>query len=157
MKPKLHVVLGLCVTVASLLLCSASNSPMVMRSSMEPLTSHSVDEAVEHALVFIEENYNMPGLTRLTWEAGVDNHPDLNYATHHVFINQPEMFSEIQAHFAIDPTHAGFTAQQLTVYVHAPDDQRLSHKITLFDGEEHIVWIGTVDMDGHVTEYMHYE
>jgi hypothetical protein len=130
---------------------------MIMRSGMEPLTSHSVDEALNHALVFIEQNYNLPGLTHLAWTASVDNHPDMVNATHHVFVNQPETLSEIQAWFVSDPTHAGFTTRQLTVYVHAPDDQHFSHKITLFDGEEHVVWVGTVDVDGHVAEYMHYE
>ena len=121
MKPKMYVVLGLCLMmVASLFLCSASNSPKTMPG--EPQDSHSVNEAFMHALLYAEQHYSLPGLTRLEWEASVDNHPDLPYATHHVFVNQPETIAELQAHFAINPAHSGFVTDQLTLIVHAPDD-----------------------------------
>ena len=156
MKPKMYVVLGLCLMmVASLLVSSASNSPRSILA--EPLDAHSVNEALNHALVFAEQHYNLPGLTRLSWQASVDNHPDLSYATHHVFVNQPETIAELQAHFAINPAHAGFVTDQLTLIVHAPDDPHFSHKVTLIDSEKHIVWSAKIDIDGHVTEYMHYE
>jgi hypothetical protein len=156
MKPKRYVVLGVCLTVASLFLCSASNYPMSV-SIAEPMDSHSVNGALVHALVYIEQKYDLPGLTQLAWNASVDNHPDLSYATHHVFTNKPETVSELQAAYAIDPTHSGFWTGQLTVIVHAPDDQHFSHQVTLIDAEEHIVWSGKVDVDGHITEFMHYE
>ncbi len=156
MKPKMHVVLGLClVTVASLLLFSASNGPK--NASAEPIDAHSVNEALNHALIFAEQHYNLPGLTRLAWTASVDNHPDLSYATHHIFINQPETIGELQAQFAINPAHSGFVTDQITIIVHAPDDPHFSHQITLIDSEKHIVWSAKIDLDGHVTEYMHYE
>ena len=156
MNPKMYVMLGVCLTaVASLFLCSGSSYPRI--ATVEPWDGHSVNQALSHALVYAEQHYNLPGLSRLMWEASVDNHPDMSYATHHVFINKPEVLSELQARFANDADHAGFAANQLTVIVHAPDDQQLSHKVTLIDAEQHVVWSGKVDADGHVTEYMHYE
>lgn len=156
MRPRIYVVLGVClIVVASLFLCSASNSPKTISS--EPPDVHSVNEAFLHALAFAEKHYSLPRLTQQVWVASVDNHPDLSYATHHVFINKPEMVGELQGLFAVDPDHAGFVTDQLTVIVHAPDDTHLSHQVTLIDSEMHIVWSGKIDVDGHVTEYMHYE
>jgi hypothetical protein len=156
MKPRGYVVLGVClVVVASLLLSGASNR---MNSySAEPQDVHSVNEAFLHALAFAEQHYSLPRLTQQVWTADVDNHPDLSYATHHVFVNKPETVGELQALFAFDPDHSSFVTNQLTVIVHAPDDPHLSHKVTLFDGEMHLVWSARIDVDGHVTEYMHYE
>ena len=156
MKPKMKFFLGICIAVASLLLCSASSNNPVANARIEPLTYHSVDEAFNHALQYIDQNYYMPSLRHIAWKASVDNHPDLAYATHHVFINEPETIGELQAQFAINPAHSGFVTEQLTVIVHAPDDPRFSHKVTLIDSENHVVWVGTVDVDGHVTEYMNF-
>jgi hypothetical protein len=155
MKPNIKVLLGVCMMVASLLLCSASHSPVV-NAKIEPLTSHSVEEALNHALLYIDQNHRL-GLNNLVWKSSVDNHPDLIYATHHVFINLPETVGEIQAQFAIHPTHSGFVTEQLTIIIHAPDNQRFSHKVTLIDSEKHTLWVGTVDVDGHVTEYIHFK
>jgi hypothetical protein len=155
MRPKITVLLGVCLAVASLLLCSASNNP-VNNVKAEPLTSHSVEEAFMHALLYIDQNYNLPALEDLAWMASVDNHPDLAYATHHEFINEPEIVGELQAQFAINPAHTGYTPEQLTVIVHASDDPHYSHKVTVIDSEQHVVWAGTIDVDGHVTEYMRF-
>ncbi len=155
MKPTMYVVLGMCITVASLFLCSALNGPNL--APVEPLDVHSVNQALNHALVYAEKHYSLPGLTRLAWEGSVDNHPDLAYATHHVFINRPDVMSELRAQLALDPDHAGFATDQLTVIIHAPDDPHFSHKVTIVDSEMHVIWSGKVDVDGHVTEYMHYE
>jgi hypothetical protein len=152
----MFVPLGVCLSVASLLLCSASIKPVIVPNN-EPLTYHSVEQAFDHAMYFVSQNYNLTGLTNLAWKASVDNHPDLAYATHHVFINMPEMVGELQSQFALNPKHAKYMADQLTVYVHAPDDPHFSHEVMLFDGESHVVWSGKVDVDGHVTEYMDYQ
>ncbi len=155
MKPRVLVLLGVCLTVASLFLTASTNQ--VIRVSAEPLSSHSVNEAFKHALTYVQYNYNLYGLTALTWQASVDNHPDLAYATHHVFINKAETVSELQAQYALTPAHSGFMRDQLTVIVHAPDDQNFSHKVTIIDAEQNVVWAGKIDVDGHVTEYLHYE
>lgn len=126
-------------------------------AALEPNSNHSVDEAMQHALRFVEVKYKLPGLTGLQWEASADNTPDLSYATHHVFVSKAETLGEIQAAYAINPAHSGFTTRQLTVYVHAPDAKLYSHKVSIFDSEAHIQWVGTVEEDGHVAEYMHYE
>ncbi len=151
MKPKVFVFLGVCLTVASLLFTTSTNQ--VIRVGAEPLSSHSVNEAFQHALTHVQRSYNLPGLTTLTWQADVDNHPDLAYATHHVFVNKAEMLSELQAQYALTPAHSGYRHDQLTVIVHAPDDQRLSHKVTIINAEQNVVWSGKIDVDGHVTEY----
>ena len=156
MRPKMYVALGICLMTVALLLGSCASNTSKLTLS-EPLDIHSVQEALNHALVYTEKHYNLPGLTQLAWQASVDNHPDLSYATHHVFINKPEVLSELQARFANKPAHSGFVTDQLTVIVHAPDDPHLSHQVTLIDSEKHIVWSGKIDLDGHVTEYMHYE
>ena len=144
-----------------LIVCIILTGPILYQpftvSALEPNSGHSVDEALKHALKLVEAKYNLPGLTSLQWDASVDNTPDLSYATHHVFVNKAETLSEIQAAYAINPAHAGFTTRQVTIYVHAPDNQLFSHKISIFDGERHYQWIGTVDVDGHIAEYMHYE
>lgn len=156
MKPAMYVVLGICLLMAASLLNSSASSAASLSLS-EPLDVHSVEQALNHALVFAERHYNLPGLDRIVWKASVDNHPDLSYATHHVFINKADLFSELQSRFAIDPCHCGFVTDQLTAIVHAPDDPHFSHKVTIIDSEKHVVWSGEIDMDGHVTEYMHYE
>lgn len=151
MRPRMYGVLGVCVVlVASLLLSSSS-------TLAEPQDVHSVNETLAHALQFAEAHYSLPRLTQQMWIASVDNHPDLAYATHHVFVNQPETVGELQALFAFDPDHSTFTTDQLTVIVHAPDDPHLSHQVSLYDGEMHRVWSAKIDIDGHVTETMHYE
>ena len=156
MKPRRYVVLGMCLMMAaSLFLCSASNSQRTVSS--EPQDAHNVNEAFLHALAYAERYYSLPRLTQLNWTASVDNHPDLSYATHHVFVNQPETVGELQGLFAIDPDHSVFMSEQLTVIVHAPDDPHFSHQVTLFDGEMHRVWSAKIDIDGHVTETMHYQ
>lgn len=154
MKPKLHLVLSLYLAIASLVLCGSSPYQPTYLFLREPVVGHSVMEAFNHALAVVETKYAMPGLTQLTWVESTDNHPDSFGATHHVFINKAETLSEIQAAYAINPAHAGFTTGQFTVYIHAPDDQQFSHKITIFDAENHTQWMGTVDVDGHCAEYM---
>ena len=156
MKPTMYVVLGIGLLVAVLLFNSSASSASSLSFS-EPLDVHSVEQALNHALAFAERHYNLPGLSQVVWKASVDNHPDLSYATHHVFVNQPDTLSELQAQFAIDPCHCGFVTDQLTAIVHAPDDPHFSHKVTIVDAEKHVVWSGKIDMDGHVTEYAHYE
>ena len=156
MKPGKYVVLGVClIMAASLFLCSAANLPKTI--SHEPPDVHSVNETFLHALMFAEKHYSLPRLTQQVWAASVDNHPDLSYATHHVFVNQPETVGELQGLFAVDPDHSVFMPEQLMVIVHAPDDPHFSHQVTLFDGEMHRIWSAKIDIDGHVTEYMHYQ
>jgi len=147
MKPKMKVLLGVCLAVTSLLLCSAA---------MEPLTSHGVEEAFDHALVYVDQNYNQPGLENLEWKASALG-PDMVSTTHHMFINKPETVSELQSQFAISPAHSGYMTDQITVIVHAPNDPHLSHIVTIIDSEGHKVWSGKIDVDGHVTEYLRFQ
>ena len=147
MKPKMKVLLGVCLAVTSLLLCSAA---------IEPMTSHSGEEAFDHALFYFDQNYNQPGLENLEWKASALG-PDMIGTTHHIFINTPETVGELQAQFAIDPAHSGFVTEQLTVIVHAPNDPHLSHVVMIIDSENHKVWSGKIDVDGHVTDYLGYQ
>ena len=146
MKSKMKVLLSVCLAVTSLLLCSAAR---------EPWTGHSVDEAFDHAMVYVDRNYNQYGLENLEWKASTLA-PDMIGTTHHIFVNTPETVGELQAQYAIDPAHSGYVTEQLTVIVHAPDDSRLSHVVMIVDSENHQVWSGKIDVDGHVTEYMRF-
>ncbi len=157
MNKHLFYTVGLILLVTTIFLSSSIYSQPGNVAALEPNSNHSVDEAMKHALRQVEVKYNLPGLTGLQWEASADNTPDLSYATHHVFVSKAEILGEIQAAYAINPAHSGFTTHQLTVYVHAPDEKLYSHKVTIFDSEVHVQWVGTVEEDGHVAEYMHYE
>ncbi len=151
MKPKVFVLLGVCLTVASLLFTNAFMNPIPVQA--EPRDTHSVNQALGHALLYIEKTYNMNGLTRLEWQGGFNHQHDLYIATHEILVNKAETLSELQAQYANDPDHAGFTTEQLTLIIHTPANAQFSHQITLVDGEKHATWSGKIDVDGHVTEY----
>lgn len=153
MKHKFYVMLSLFLAMASVLLCSSAPFQPAASPALEPIDSHSVGEALNHALAYVEKNYDMPNLSGLTWVSSADNHPDTIGATHLVFTNKAETLGELQAAYATNPDHAGFTTGQVTVYVHAPDDARNYHKITIIDAQNHTQWSGTIDIDGHCYEY----
>lgn len=157
MKPKMDLIKSLCLVMTALLLCGSTPFQPSNLPQSEPIVGHSVEEALNHALAYTESKYDLHGLTQLAWIANTDNHPDMLNATHHVFISKAETLSELQAAYAINPAHAGFTSGQLTVYVHAPDNQLFHHMITILDTETHRQWVGTIDIDGHIYEYKGFE
>ncbi len=154
MKPKLLVLLGICIAAAWMLLSCAPANPVIPVTGVDSSMSRSAAALNVHnnALTFFTMKHNMAGLYNLNWDMAVAARPDQVDASHYIFTNQAETISELQAQYAIDPDHAGYSKAQLTAIVHVPNDQTAAYQVTIIDAESHTVWSGTLMPTGTLRE-----
>ncbi len=154
MKPKLLVLLGICIAAAWMLLSCAPANPVVpvTGADVSMIRSASVLNVHSNALMFFTLKHNLAGLSNLDWESAIATRPDQVDATHYIFTNKAETISELQAQYAIHPNHAGYAKAQLTAIVHVPNEMTTAYQVTIIDAESHIVWSGTLMPTGTFLE-----